>query len=94
MTMKLEWSWAQIREKEKELLMTMKLEKNQMQKQRNNTKDIKVHKLDNISSQKIIGIEITIGDNDESSQWDYATSFASHYLSFMMISWWRCLTRP
>lgn len=48
--------------------MTMKLEKNQMQKQRNNTKDIKVHKLNNISSQKIIGIEITMGDNDESSQ--------------------------
>jgi hypothetical protein len=28
-----------------------------------------------------------MGDNDESSQWDYETSFASHYLSFIMILW-------
>ncbi len=48
--------------------MTMKLEKNQIQKQENNTKNIKAHKLDNISSKKIIEIEIIMGDNDESSQ--------------------------
>jgi hypothetical protein len=47
----------------------MKLEKNQMQKnKRNNTKDIKAHKVDNISSKKRIEIEIIMGDNDESSQ--------------------------
>lgn len=63
------------------------MRKTKCKNKRNDTKDIKVHKLDNISSQKIIGIEITMGDNDESSQWDYATSFASHYLSFMMILW-------
>jgi hypothetical protein len=44
------------------------LRKTKCKNKRNNTKDIKAHKSNNISSKKIIKIEIIMGDNDESSQ--------------------------
>jgi hypothetical protein len=44
------------------------LRKTKCKNKRNNTKYIKSHKLNNISSKKIIEIEINMGDNDESSK--------------------------